>query len=123
MLEHISLGVKSIARSKEFYAAILKPLGGKVLADYGSAAGCGTDAPRLWLIETKKPVRAEAKNGLHVCFAAASRAAVRKFHEAALAAGGKDNGAPGVRADYAPNYYAAFVVDPDGYRLEAVCFT
>jgi len=122
MLEHLSIGVKDMARAKAFYDAALKPLGGKMLSDYGSAVGYGVEAPKLWVMAADKPVKPEAKNGLHVCLAAPTRAAVDKFHAAALKAGGKDNGKPGVRTDYSPNYYAAFVFDPDGYRLEAVCF-
>lgn len=123
MLEHLSIGVKDIARSRAFYDAALKPLGGKILSDYGSAVGYGTDAARFWLITAEKPVKADTKNGLHICFAAPSRKAVDAFHAAALKAGGTDNGKPGLRADYSPNYYAAFAIDPDGYRLEVVCFT
>ena len=121
MLNHVSIGVKDIARAKAFYDAALKPLGGKLLGDYGSAAGYGTDQPQLWIMAVDKPVKPDMKNGLHLCFAAPTRKAVDAFHAAALKAGGTDNGKPGVRKDYAPNYYAAFAIDPDGYRLEAVC--
>ncbi len=122
MLHHLSIGVKDLARAKKFYDAALKPFGGKLLNDYGSAVGYGTDSPTLWIMQVDKPVAPEAKNGLHLCFTAPSRKAVDAFHAAALQAGGKDNGKPGVRTDYSPDYYAAFAFDPDGYRLEAVCF-
>jgi len=123
MLAHVSIGVKNLANSRKFYSAALKPLGGKVVLEFDGAVGIGTDQPSWWLLATEKPVSADLKNGLHVCFAAPSRAAVDQFHAAALKAGGRDNGKPGVRTDYAPNYYAAFVFDPDGYRLEAVCLS
>ena len=74
----------------------------------------------LWLYLTNSPVPNDPKSGLHFCFAAPNREAVAQFHAAALAAGGKDNGAPGIRADYGADYYAAYAVDPDGYRLEAL---
>lgn len=73
----------------------------------------------LWLLQTDHPVAADPRSGLHVCLRAGDAAAVDAFHAAALAHGGRDNGAPGLRADYGADYYAAFVSDPDGYRLEA----
>jgi catechol 2,3-dioxygenase-like lactoylglutathione lyase family enzyme len=73
------------------------------------------------LSAAESPVPPDAKSGLHFCFAAPNRHSVAAFHDAALKAGGRDNGKPGLRADYGPNYYAAFVIDPDGYRIEAYC--
>ncbi|MGE0151441.1 MAG: VOC family protein [Reyranellaceae bacterium] len=122
MFNHVSIGVKDIARTKDFYDAALTPLGFKCASEsegslgYGNKQGIG-----LWIGATKKPVPADKASGLHFCFDAPTRKAVDEFHAAAMKAGGKDNGKPGVRADYADNYYAAFVVDPDGYRIEAVC--
>ena len=121
MLNHISIGVRDVARTKRFYDAALKPLGYKRLSDGETSLGYGKDAVALWIGASEKPVPADEKSGLHVCFDAPSRKSVAAFHAAALGAGGKDNGQPGLRADYGPNYYAAFVVDPDGYRLEAYC--
>ena len=121
MFDHVSIGVADIARSKEFYDAALKPLGFSLLSDGESSLGYGEKAVQLWLGATKKPVKADMESGLHFCFLAKDRAAVDAFHAAALEAGGKDNGKPGVRTDYGPNYYAAFAVDPDGYRIEAYC--
>jgi catechol 2,3-dioxygenase-like lactoylglutathione lyase family enzyme len=121
MLDHISIGVHDLARSRRFYDAALKPLGYTCLNDYGSTIGYGGDSSALWVSQTKRPVPADPESGLHVCFAAPTRESVAAFHAAALKAGGTDNGKPGFRADYEPNYYAAFVVDPDGYRLEAYC--
>jgi catechol 2,3-dioxygenase-like lactoylglutathione lyase family enzyme len=121
MLNHISLGVKDVARTKKFYNAALKPLGYTLKSDGEASLGYGKDSVGLWISKSERPVPADEQSGLHVCFEAPSRKAVDDFHKAALAAGGKDNGAPGLRADYGPNYYAGFVVDPDGYRLEAYC--
>jgi len=121
MLNHVSIGVRDIARSKRFYDAALKPLGYKALSEGKTSLGYGGDAVVLWISQTDAPVPADETSGLHCCFDAPSRNSVAAFHAAALGAGGRDNGKPGVRPDYAPNYYAAFVVDPDGYRLEAYC--
>ena len=121
MLNHVSIGVRDIARTKRFYDAALKPLGCKALSASDSSLGYGKDAVVLWISSTDAPVQADEKSGLHFCFDAPSQQSVAAFHAAALGAGGRDNGKPGVRPDYAPNYYAAFVVDPDGYRLEAYC--
>ena len=119
MFDHISLGVRDIARSRRFYDAALAPLGFTALSVGEDSLGYGKKAVALWLSLSASPVPADPRSGLHVCFTAPSRAAVGEFHCAALAAGGRDNGAPGLRADYGPTYYAAYVVDPDGFRLEA----
>ena len=115
MIDHVSLRVADIARSKRFYSAALAPLGYVLDADYGQAAGFGIGGkPDFWI------GAGGSGAGAHVCFAAASRAQVDAFHKAALAAGGRDNGAPGIRAEYHPNYYGAFVLDPDGHNVEVV---
>ena len=119
MLSHVSIGVKDLAKARGFYDAALKPLGYKCLVEGGEYAGSGANTPELWLLAAKQPVAPNQAPGLHFCFDAASRSAVDSFHAAALKTGGRDNGKPGLRADYGENYYAAFVVDPDGYRLEA----
>lgn len=121
MFDHVSIGVADVARSKKFYDAALKPLGFTRLSDGETSLGYGEKAVQLWLGATSKPVKADMESGLHFCFAAKDRAAVDAFHAAALKAGGKDNGKPGVRADYGLKYYAAFAIDPDGYRIEAYC--
>ena len=121
MLNHISIGVRDIARTKKFYDAALKPLGYKALSDGETSLGYGKDAVVLWVSKSDAPVAADERSGLHFCFDAPTRDSVAAFHRAALAAGGRDNGKAGLRPDYGPNYYAAFVVDPDGYRLEAYC--
>lgn len=123
MLDHIGLPVADYERSKAFYAAILEPLGIKLLmekdlSDYDGPAGYGgfgVERPQFW-IGTGVPFTGR----LHVAFAAAGRAEVRAFYEAALKAGAKDNGPPGLRPHYHANYYGAFVIDPDGHNVEAV---
>ena len=121
MFDHVSIGVADIARSKKFYDAALKPLGYSRLSDGETSLGYGDKAVQLWLGATQKPVKPDTESGLHFCFAAPDRVAVDAFHAAALKAGGTDNGKPGLRADYGPKYYAAFAIDPDGYRIEAYC--
>jgi catechol 2,3-dioxygenase-like lactoylglutathione lyase family enzyme len=121
MIDHISLGVRDAARAKRFYDSVLRPLGYECLSESAGSLGYGRDAVALWISAVDRPVPADPQSGLHLCFSAPTRANVDAFHAAALAAGGRDNGKPGLRADYGPDYYAAFVVDPDGYRLEAYC--
>lgn len=121
MIDHVSIGVRDLAAARRFYDAALAPLGYRLLSDGSGSLGYGADQPALWVLAVERPVPADTGSGLHLCFSAPSRTAVDKFHRAALGAGGADNGKPGLRADYGPDYYAAFVVDPDGYRLEAYC--
>lgn len=121
MIDHVSIGVRSTMAAKRFYDHVFKPLGYKALSESPGSLGYGNGAIQLWLNETDRPVAADEKSGLHFCFSAPTRKSVDEFHAAALAAGGRDNGGPGLRADYGPSYYAAFVIDPDGYRLEAYC--
>jgi catechol 2,3-dioxygenase-like lactoylglutathione lyase family enzyme len=116
MIDHVSLQVSDYQRSKKFFSAALAPLSYAVLMEFDGAAGLGAGRPDFWIAQ------GESRSGpSHVCFAAANRGQVDAFHKAALAAGGRDNGAPGVRAHYHPNYYGAFVLDPDGNNVEAVC--
>ena len=119
MFNHISIGVRDIRRTKAFYDAALKPLGYDCLSEGEGSLGYGKGAVGLWISVSKSPVPADPASGLHVCFGAPNRKAVGAFHAAALKAGARDNGEPGLRTDYGPDYFAAFVVDPDGYRLEA----
>ena len=127
MLHHISLGAENIERAVRFYDATLAPLGYvRVWADLrpgepGQAIGYGLpgSADELAIKQVMQPI--PSIPGFHVAFSAPSRAAVTAFHAAALAAGGRDGGPPGLRPAYGPNYFAAFVVDPYGHRLEAVC--
>ncbi len=115
MYDHIGLKVKNVAASVKFYSAALAPLG-HVKDESGTGFGPKGE-PALWIYEGGKN-----GSGTHVAFRAKSRAAVDKFHAAGLEAGGEDNGKPGVRKDYSPKYYAAFLTDPDGNNVEAVCF-
>ncbi len=121
MISHVSIGVKDVAAAGRFYDAALAPLGYKRLYDSAEALGYGAKSPELWVMRAQRPVAADAASGLHLCFDAATRAAVDGFYAAAVKGGGHDNGKPGVRKDYGENYYAAFVTDPEGYRLEAYC--
>lgn len=121
MIDHVSIGVRDVKAAKRFYDAALKPLGYACLSDSPGSLGYGSGSVALWISESERPVPADEKSGLHFCFAAPTRESVQAFHKAALAAGGHDNGKPGLRADYGPDYYAAFVADPEGYRLEAYC--
>ena len=121
MFDHISIGVADTDASKRFDDAALAPLGNTCLSHAPGSLGYGNGAVSLWVNEAARPVAADRDSGLHFCFAAPTRAAVDAFHAAALAHGGTDNGKPGIRADYDANYYAAFVIDPNGYRLEAYC--
>lgn len=121
MINHVSIGVRDIAKAKSFYDAALTPLGYTCLSSSEGSLGYGHKSVQLWISATTQPVVADPNSGLHFCFTAPTRASVAEFHRGALRAGGRDNGPPGLRADYGDNYYAAFVVDPDGYRLEAYC--
>ena len=118
MIEHFTVSVKDFAASKAFYQKVLAPLGYSVRMEYPKYAGFGDEKkPYLWLKEAE-PVTTPQ----HIAFRAASRAAVDAFHAAALAAGAKDDGSPGIRDMYHPNYYGAFVIDPiNGHPIEAVC--
>jgi catechol 2,3-dioxygenase-like lactoylglutathione lyase family enzyme len=124
ILDHVSLNVRDFARAKAFYTQALAPLGVTPLMEFGMAAGFGRARPELLLGGATAEFQTDEQRALitpiHVCFRARSRAEVDAFHAAALAAGGRDNGAPGVRAHYHPNYYAAFALDLDGHNVEAV---
>ena len=121
MIAHISIGARDIARARRFYDAVLKPLGYTCLSAAEDSLGYGADAPEFWIIATPQLVPPDDRSGLHICFTAPNRTSVDAFHKAGLKAGGRDNGKPGLRPDYGPHYYAAFAVDPDGYRIEAWC--
>jgi|SRR5665648_642026 len=125
MIDHIGFAVSDIARATAFYLEALKPLGIAMIMEVpaeltgnGAAVGFGASGkPFFWIGEHK----ALGDSHVHVAFTAQSRAEVDAFYQAALAAGGKDNGAPGLRPHYHANYYGAFVLDPDGNNIEAVC--
>jgi catechol 2,3-dioxygenase-like lactoylglutathione lyase family enzyme len=122
MLDHVGIGVTDYEKAKAFYDRTLAPLGiTKVMevaaaeSGHADAAGYGTDRPFFWFGET------EQATPTHVAFTTKDRATVDAFYKAALAAGGRDNGGPGLRPHYHANYYGAFVLDPDGHNVEAVC--
>ncbi len=117
MLDHVGIPVSDFERSKRFYEEALSPLGYELIMEpRPGAAGLGRSGkPDFWIGQ------GEPGHPVHVAFAAADRASVKAFHEAAVAAGGRDNGRPGLRPEYHPSYYGAFVLDPDGNNVEAVC--
>ena len=116
MYDHIGLKVKALAASAKFYKAALEPLG--YIANDPSGAGFSAeDGSSFWLYA------GEASGAMHIAFRASEREAVDRFYSKGKAAGGRDNGKPGVRKDYSPTYYAAFLIDPDGNNIEAVCTT
>ena len=117
MFDHIGFGVTDYEKSKSFFLETLRPLGIGVVMEGPYGIGIGAKGkPGLWLhLTTEKP------SPVHLAFTAADRAQVDAFHRAAIAAGGKDNGAPGLRPQYHADYYGAFVIGPDGHNVEAVC--
>jgi catechol 2,3-dioxygenase-like lactoylglutathione lyase family enzyme len=118
MIDHTGLPVSDFEKSKRFYAAALAPLGYELMMEFDGAAGFGAGGkPDFWIGKAE----ARPASGIHVAFASADRATVDAFYKAAIAAGGRDNGAPGLRTIYHPTYYGAFVLDPDGNNVEAVC--
>ncbi len=124
MLDHVSLGVSEVGRSRRFYDAALGPLGLVRIVDFGNGRGSdygsAPGSPGVEFTITREAHVTAPQPGAHICFRAPSRAAVRAFHAAALAAGGRDDGPPGPRPLYHADYYGAFVLDPDGHRIEAV---
>jgi catechol 2,3-dioxygenase-like lactoylglutathione lyase family enzyme len=117
IFDHVQFTVSNYDQSKKFFTTALAPLGIGLIVEIHGKCGLGrAGAPQLWFGQDGKVAAP-----LHLAFAADNREQVRKFHAAALAAGGKDNGPPGIRAIYHPNYYGAFVIGPDGHNIEAVC--
>jgi catechol 2,3-dioxygenase-like lactoylglutathione lyase family enzyme len=118
MLDHVTIGVSNIEQSKEFYDRALGPLGiTRLYAEGEGFAGYGIGRKAFFWIGW----RDTPQTGAHIAFTAQDRAVVDRFHREAIAAGGRDNGKPGMRPNYHPNYYGAFVLDPDGHNIEAVC--
>lgn len=117
MIDHVTAKVSDIEHGKNFYSQALAPLGYSIAMEFPGAAGFGTGegGPDFWIGTN------EERGATHIAFTAKDRATVDAFHEAAIAAGGKDNGAPGLRPHYHENYYGAFVHDADGNNIEAVC--
>jgi catechol 2,3-dioxygenase-like lactoylglutathione lyase family enzyme len=123
MIDHISIAVRDIKKAEAFYAAVLAPLGfGKKREWPNAAVGFGKKHPEFWINARSAMDRVPDDSGAHICLRASDTAAVDAFHAAAVKAGGASDGAPGLRPDYHPTYYAAFIRDPDGNRIEAVTF-
>ena len=118
MYDHVGLTVSDLERSRAFYAAALAPLGITALARFGSFIGFGREHPQFWI---GAGTVSQPAPRTHVAFAAVSRLEVDAFHRAAIEHGGVDHGTPGLRPQYHPDYYGAFVLDPDGHNIEAVC--
>jgi catechol 2,3-dioxygenase-like lactoylglutathione lyase family enzyme len=121
MFDHVGLNVKDYAASRAFYEAALAPLGCSVVMAFEEWKACAfgtSDKPEFWVAQ-----REPFGTGTHVAFSCGDHATVDAFHAAAVAAGGTDNGPPGIREQYHPTYYAAFVHDPDGNNVEVVCHT
>jgi catechol 2,3-dioxygenase-like lactoylglutathione lyase family enzyme len=117
IVDHLGVNVTDVERAKAFYAKALAPLGVSILMEGHGWVGMGKDRkPEFWF-----GAEGGTPSPVHVAFAAADRAMVRAFYAAAMAAGGRDNGPPGIREIYHPHYYGAFVLDPDGHNIEAVC--
>jgi catechol 2,3-dioxygenase-like lactoylglutathione lyase family enzyme len=128
ILDHIGINATDYDRSKAFYAKALAPLGITLVMEYGKAAGFGRDhKPDFWVgqgaTRFQKPEHLVHITPVHVAFVAHNREEVDAFYAAAMAAGGRDNGAPGLRTEYHSRYYGAFVLDPDGHNVEAVTHT
>jgi catechol 2,3-dioxygenase-like lactoylglutathione lyase family enzyme len=122
MIDHISVGVSDLARSARFYEATLAPLGLSRLVTRPRTVGFGKGYPEFWINLRPDMPAVAPESGVHICLRARSSSEVDAFHAAALAAGGRSDGAPGLRPHDRVRYYAAFIIDPDGNRVEAVTF-
>jgi catechol 2,3-dioxygenase-like lactoylglutathione lyase family enzyme len=122
MIDHLSIAVSDLARSAAFYEAVLAPLGYRRLVERPGTVGFGKRYPEVWINHRPGMTRADPDTGHHACLRASSVEAVDAFHAAALANGGADAGAPGPRSAAMTDYYGAFILDPDGAKLEAASF-
>lgn len=122
MFDHVSVGVDDVEKARLFYDAAMAALGMKPIFELGDfAVAYGAEHPEFWVQKPENQKPANAGNGTHVCFRAESRKAVDAFYAAGMENGGEDAGAPGLRAEYHPNYYGAFIRDTLGNKIEAVC--
>jgi catechol 2,3-dioxygenase-like lactoylglutathione lyase family enzyme len=123
MIDHISIAVRDLKAAERFYTALLAPLGMSKLREWPDAAvGFGKKHPEFWVNRRADMARVPDDSGVHVCLRGRETAAIDAFHAAGVASGGTSDGAPGLRPHYYENYYAAFIRDPDGNRIEAVTF-
>jgi catechol 2,3-dioxygenase-like lactoylglutathione lyase family enzyme len=123
MIDHVSVAVRDLDKAEPFYAALLAPLGMRKLREWPNAAvGFCKKYPEFWINRRAAMPRVAEDSGVHICLRATDTRAVEDFHAAALKAGGTSDGAPGLRPEYHSSYYAAFIRDPDGNRIEAVTF-
>mgnify|MGYP001457317451 CR=1 FL=1 len=123
MIDHISIAVRDLKNAEIFYTELLAPLGLLKLREWPDAAvGFGKKYPEFWINRRAEMYRVASDSGVHICLRAPDTAAVDAFHAAALKAGGSSDGTPGLRPEYHGGYYAAFIRDPDGNRIEAVTF-
>jgi len=122
MIDHVSVGVSNLDRAARFYEAALTPLGFSRLVTRPAMVGFGKSYPEFWINLRAEMAQAAPDSGVHICLRAKSTGEVDAFHAAALKAGGRSDGAPGLRPHDRVRYYAAFIVDPDGNRIEAVTF-
>jgi catechol 2,3-dioxygenase-like lactoylglutathione lyase family enzyme len=122
MIDHVSIAVRDLARATAFYEAVLGTLGMSKLRTWPASAGFGKTYPEFWLNHRPAMAPVERDTGVHVCIRARGKEMVEAFHAAALRAGGTCDGPPGMRPEYNDRYYAAFIRDPDGNRIEAVTF-
>ncbi|HZV83605.1 MAG TPA: VOC family protein [Brevundimonas sp.] len=122
LVSHVSVGVTDLHRAGAFYDAVLAVVGARRIMEHGSGIGYGRSFPEFWANVPRDGRGMAGAAGAHVCFNASGPEAVVAFHEAGLAAGGFSDGLPGPRPEYAPGYYAAFLRDPDGNKVEAMCW-
>ena len=122
MIDHISIAVRDLKAAERFYTALLAPLGMSKLREWPTSIGYGKKHPEFWINLRAGMTRVPDDSGVHICLRGRETAAVDAFHAVALASGGTSDGAPGLRPHYYENYYAAFIRDPDGNRIEAVTF-
>jgi catechol 2,3-dioxygenase-like lactoylglutathione lyase family enzyme len=120
VIDHVSIGVRDLERAQRFYAAVLATLGYTQLREWPTSVGYGKKYPEFWI--NLRPDLVDEDNGVHVCLRAASTQMVDAFHAVALERGATSDGAPGLRPEYFAGYYAAFIRDPDGNRIEAITF-
>ena len=122
MIDHISIAVRDLQAGGRFYEVVLATLGYAKMIERATTIGFGKKYPDFWINARPKMVAPDPGCGMHVCLRAPNADAVDAFHAAALKAGGRSDGQPGLRPEYTPGYYAAFIFDPDGNRIEAVTF-